>query len=226
MSSHTKRIGDIGEYSIISKLIRLDNVFVSKPIGDNCSYDIIIDVNLKLYRCQIKTCEFIKDNAMRFYINVTNPFKKTKRSYTSDETDLFLLYCIENDFSGLLTFDDYTTNETIIRTSLPCTYYYNNIRLASEFDMIKRILFLRDNGIFDTPFLYTADKESSAVSNIDVSIETSRWKIIQNCDIDFSKYGWVSKLAKLFGITPQATSRYIREHFPDFYRLRYKWRGE
>lgn len=218
MSSHTKRIGDIGEYSIISKLMRIDGIHVSKPLGDNCSYDIIVDIDSKMYRCQIKTCEFVKDGVMRYHINITNPFNKTKRSYTSDEVDLFLLYCIENDYSGLLTFDDYTANETIIRIELPSqNHFYRNVKLASEFDMNKRVLFLRDSGIFDTPLLYSADKKSSSISNVDVSIETIRWKIIQTCDIDFSKFGWACELSKLFNITSQSTARYVKSHFPDFY---------
>ena len=217
MSSHTKRVGDIGEYSIIAKLMKIDGIYVSKPFGDNCPYDIIIDINSSIYRCQIKTCEFVKEGVMRFYINITNPFNKTKRSYCSDEVDLFLLYCIENDYSGLMTFSDYTSNETVIRTELPLSYFYTNVKLASEFEMNKRILFLKDNGIFDTPLLYSADKDSSSISNIDVSIETNRWKIIQTCDIDFTKFGWVCKLSKLFGISPQVTARYVRSHFSDFY---------
>lgn len=50
MSSHSKRIGDIGEANIISRLLSYDNVYVSKPFGENCPYDLIIDINGKLYR--------------------------------------------------------------------------------------------------------------------------------------------------------------------------------
>lgn len=50
MSSHTKRIGDIGEANVIANLIQYDNICVSKPFGENCQYDLIIDIDGKLYR--------------------------------------------------------------------------------------------------------------------------------------------------------------------------------
>ena len=50
MCSKTKRIGDIGEANIIANLLKYDNVHVSKPFGENCQYDLIIDINGKLYR--------------------------------------------------------------------------------------------------------------------------------------------------------------------------------
>ena len=48
--SRCKRVGDIGEASVIAKLLTYKNVNVSKPVGDNCQYDLIVDVNGKLYR--------------------------------------------------------------------------------------------------------------------------------------------------------------------------------
>lgn len=50
MISHDKRTGDIGEMSLVAELLRHRNILVSKPIGDNCPYDLIIDVNGKMYK--------------------------------------------------------------------------------------------------------------------------------------------------------------------------------
>lgn len=61
MSSHSKRIGDIGENSIIAKLLTYEQLVISRPVTDNEPYDIIVDCNNKLYRVQIKTTEFVKD---------------------------------------------------------------------------------------------------------------------------------------------------------------------
>lgn len=225
MSSHTKRIGEIGECAIVYNLMKIDGVGVSKPIGDNLPYDLIIDVNNKLYKCQVKTCEFVKDTKMVFYISISNPFTRVVKKYTQDETDLFLLHCIENGYCGLLTFEDYTSKELTIRTELPNNaIFYENLKLAEEFDMNKRIKYLQENNQFDVPKLYSMGSRSygfGCIKPVDLSIKTSRWEIIQNCDIDFSKFGWVSKLSNLFGITPQVTMRYVREHYPDFYNTCY-----
>ena len=42
-------------------------------------------------------------------------------------------------------------------------------------------------------------------------------KAIVNGDIDFSKYGWVNEVAKLFGISPNKINIYIKKRLPDLY---------
>jgi hypothetical protein len=50
MDSLCKRIGDVGEASIIAKLLTHKNVCVSKPVGENVRYDLVVDIGGKLYR--------------------------------------------------------------------------------------------------------------------------------------------------------------------------------
>lgn len=50
------------------------------------------------------------------------------------------------------------------------------------------------------------------------SLEKARWQIIENSNIDFSKFGWVGELAKLFGIAPNRAGYYVKIHYPDFYK--------
>ena len=120
LSSHTKRVGDIGEASIISKLLHHKEIIVSKPVTDNEPYDCIIDFNNSFYRVQIKTCELEKeDGKMVFYTNITNPFTKTVKKYSDKEIDLFAFYCISNGYSGLATISECVKTETFIRTTLP-----------------------------------------------------------------------------------------------------------
>lgn len=45
-------------------------------------------------------------------------------------------------------------------------------------------------------------------------LEKERLEIIYKSDIDFSKFGWGTKLSKLFGITSQKTVTYVKKHFP------------
>ena len=59
-------------------------------------------------------------------------------------------------------------------------------------------------------------KESEYLKRIQ-QIENERWELIQNSDIDFSKYGWVKKASELFGISENKAGRYIKKHFPKFY---------
>lgn len=50
------------------------------------------------------------------------------------------------------------------------------------------------------------------------SLEKARWQIIENSNIDFSKFGWVGELAKLFDIAPNRAGHYVKIHYPDFYK--------
>ena len=58
-------------------------------------------------------------------------------------------------------------------------------------------------------------------SNMDKELEKERWKIIQNSNIDFQKFGWVIEISKLFGISTNRGGKYIRKHFPEFYKTCY-----
>lgn len=58
-------------------------------------------------------------------------------------------------------------------------------------------------------------------SNMDKELEKERWKIIQNSNIDFQKFGWVIEISKLFGVATNKGGNYIRKHFPEFYKTCY-----
>lgn len=49
-----------------------------------------------------------------------------------------------------------------------------------------------------------------------------RWNIIQQSNIDFSKFGWVKEVSKLFGISENKAGIYIAKNFPEFYKNCYK----
>lgn len=50
---------------------------------------------------------------------------------------------------------------------------------------------------------------------------TKKWKehikIVETCDIDFSKFGWGVKLSKILGISPQKSSKWMKRYFPEKY---------
>ena len=41
--------------------------------------------------------------------------------------------------------------------------------------------------------------------------------IIEQSNIDFSKYGWVSKVSKLTGLLPQKVNVFMKKYMPEFY---------
>ena len=51
-----------------------------------------------------------------------------------------------------------------------------------------------------------------------INLKNKRWAIIQESNIDFTKYGWVKEIASLFGIAENKAGEYIKKNFPDFYK--------
>lgn len=44
--------------------------------------------------------------------------------------------------------------------------------------------------------------------------------LLTESDIDFSKFGWVNKAAKLIGITPQKVSNFMKKYMSEFYETK------
>lgn len=57
-------------------------------------------------------------------------------------------------------------------------------------------------------------------NGINVDLEQKRWEMLQNSNIDFSKYGWIKEAAKLFGIAENKAGLYIRNHYQEFYKTK------
>ena len=49
-------------------------------------------------------------------------------------------------------------------------------------------------------------------------LRQKRWKLIQQSNIDFTKFGWVKEISKIFGIAENKAGKYIRNNFPEFYK--------
>lgn len=132
MASHTKMIGLIGEQVLITEFIK-NGISVLLPVGDNLPYDIVIEINGIFLKLQVKTTEHITDGKMVFATNITNPYTKVTKKYTESEIDLFGLYCIENNYIGLLPISECTSKETIIRIEPPKNNQKNNIKMATDY---------------------------------------------------------------------------------------------
>ena len=95
---NSKHIGIVSEYKVISKLLEI-GYNVSLPIGDNCSYDLLIDYHGIILRCQVKTMRGTK------YSSIIMPLRRcrintkgyTSKPYDKGEIDLFLGYYKKNN---------------------------------------------------------------------------------------------------------------------------------
>lgn len=133
----TVSIGDIGESVAITSFVK-KGCAVSKPLTNNARYDLIVDINNKLYKVQVKTTQNINDNKMKFATRTTN-YKEGSwqtNEYTLDEVDLFFLYCVENDWCGLFIPDpaEDIPKSIFIRTEMPKNNQKIGIHMIEDYD--------------------------------------------------------------------------------------------
>lgn len=88
--AHTKTKGDISEAMIAARLLQSGKA-VSKPMGDNQRYDLIVDDGIKLLKVQCKTGR-LKAGAVLFAT-----CSSTNKDMYVGQVDLFGVYCPELD---------------------------------------------------------------------------------------------------------------------------------
>jgi hypothetical protein len=139
---HSKSVGELSEQFIIANLLKLGLV-VSKLIGDNQPYDLIIDFNRRLFKVQIKTGTLengvVKFKAVRSRINTNQHFLN---HYTAEEVDLFMIYCIELDKCYFVPFEICPAFNVFLRIDDTKNSQAKNIRFAKEFEFGNLIEFL------------------------------------------------------------------------------------
>lgn len=141
LGSFTKQIGDIGVSAAIYEFQKY-GIPIALPFDDNMPYDLIIYANDQFYKVQVKTTLCVKnDEYMEFQTNITNPFKKTYRTYKKDEVDYFFLYCIENEWKGLISFEEYSHRKIItVRYNVPSNNNAIGVIFAEQIQFSVKVL--------------------------------------------------------------------------------------
>lgn len=137
---NTVGIGDIGEAMAIADFTKAGFV-VSTPLSNNARYDLIIDNGQKIYRVQVKTTESIKDDKMVFSTKTTNYSKGAWKAtrYSTNEVDVFYLYCFENNWSGLYIPDDVVLTQLNIRLTLPKNGQKVGVKMKDDFEFSTQV---------------------------------------------------------------------------------------
>lgn len=83
-------VGEITEQQIIMSFLKI-GILVSKPIVVSSKYDLVADINDKLYKIQIKTGTFKENTYLEFATSTSHTNSKgTKNtSYKKNEVDFF-----------------------------------------------------------------------------------------------------------------------------------------
>lgn len=140
-------IGAVGEAAAIYNFTKR-NIPILKPFSDNSRYDFVIDIFGKLLKIQCKTTMHLRnDNSyMKFQLCSTNGFTFERYKYTEEDIDFYFLYCIENDYCGLVPISESIGLTSItLRLSIAINNQTNKVRFAKdyEFDLMINRLFLQ-----------------------------------------------------------------------------------
>lgn len=115
---NSKRIGNIGEIKAISKFVEL-GIPVYLPFGDNERADMIINVDNKLLKIQVKTSNTCDNDGVSFYLDCSRGHRELYRThYTSDDIDYFVLYSIQLDKLYMIHVNDAPKTKIYFRTNM------------------------------------------------------------------------------------------------------------
>ena len=110
ISPETKRRGEIGEAAFLAKASSM-GFGVAKPWGDSDRYDLIVDVNGRLLRVQVKSAH--RECAQPgggFHIR-TGPHKRIP--YREDEIDLLVAYVVPENVWYIFPPSAFTTMKSV-----------------------------------------------------------------------------------------------------------------
>lgn len=87
-----KTIGTITEYECATYLMKL-GLTVSTPIGDNAKYDLVVEINKKLYKLQCKHGAYQNGGLMiECTTNINTRTRLEKYTYQKDDVDYFCTF--------------------------------------------------------------------------------------------------------------------------------------
>lgn len=136
----TKRIGNIGEAKVLAKFVEL-GIPVYIPFGDTEKADLVAEFNGKLNKIQVKTSVRADNGIMIFSLVLSTQHRKNgiNHKYTKDEIDYFACYNIERDKIFLLSVNDVSDTNVIIRYEKPKNNQVKNIKFENDY-LIDNIL--------------------------------------------------------------------------------------
>lgn len=77
---------------------------------------------------------------MEFATNITDPYNKTNSSYQKEDVDYFCLYCLENNWLGMINYDEYNRKRHVtMRITSPKNHNFYNISFAKDHIMHDKI---------------------------------------------------------------------------------------
>lgn len=91
---NSKDIGNLGEHIAIVEFLKRD-IQVSRPLGDNSRYDLLLDIEETIFTCQVKSTNSASCELAEFYLTSSQAHRgKSRHKY---DVDLFCCVDIKNN---------------------------------------------------------------------------------------------------------------------------------
>ena len=136
---NSRMIGNIGESEAIAEFVKR-GIPIFTPFGQNSPVDLVAYINNHFIKIQVKTTENATNGVMKFNIDRTNGFTKKHIPYSKKEVDYFFLYCIENDYKGLISYEDLKSGTQFrLRYSKTKINQIKGVNFADEYRFDKKI---------------------------------------------------------------------------------------
>lgn len=135
---NTKRKGNIGESRVLYEFVKL-GIPVYLPFGNTEKADLVIEIDGRLLKIQVKTSSIIRKEVLIFNSCSTMSKDGSSVLYTEDDIDYFALYHTETDKVYLLEASEGTNTTISLRLTEPKNGQKKNIRLAKDFILNRHI---------------------------------------------------------------------------------------
>lgn len=124
--------GDVNELQCILDFQKR-GYYCSIPFSGSCRYDVVVDINNKLYRIQCKSSTFHEeDGTLRMYAirTTTNTQKTIRYSYSEEEVDFF--YTSWNNYGFLIPVNEVSTTK-YLRVKKPKNGIQEGMSIAADY---------------------------------------------------------------------------------------------
>ena len=137
MRSNSKTVGDIAELKAALYYTENDYV-VSKPLGDNAPYDLIVDDGITLKKVQVKS-RAVRDNkiAVEMWTLPGSGKNTTRVDYTPNSFDEVFVYVPELKRAAIFNWDLIKDRSTVnLRLEKPKNNQKKNITMFEDYEII------------------------------------------------------------------------------------------
>lgn len=118
---NSNQIGNLGELKVIEACLK-NGIQVFTPFGDGNVVDLVLIVNGKCLKAQVKSTETGSEDGVMTFKTCSAKSNRTngeQHQYTSDEIDIFLFYSYVYDEVYVMKIEDAAKNSVILRHDIP-----------------------------------------------------------------------------------------------------------